>query len=273
MRKGFDPRDFALVAEGGAGPLFAAQIALEVGTPCVLVPPYPGVTAAMGLLATDMVYEYVATVVPAALEARPPTRCSARSRSSRSRRASSSRPTASPADRIVIQRVADCRYLGQGYELRVDAAFGADRPRLGREDRAPTSTTSTSASTRGASRSSDIEVPNVRVRGIGLMPPLETPEIEHGDESPEAALRSRGRAPGSASAASFARSRPATTSVTALRAGNRIEGPAIVNQYDSTTVIPPGIAAHVDRYGNIVIEVGASAEAKAIAAATRVSTV
>src|SRR5207237_4495511 len=62
VRKGYDPRDFVLVAEGGAGPLFAAQIALEVGTPWVLVPPYPGVTAAMGLLATDTVYEYVSTV-------------------------------------------------------------------------------------------------------------------------------------------------------------------------------------------------------------------
>src|SRR6266540_891763 len=62
VRKGYDPRDFALVAEGGAGPLFAAQIALEVGTPWVLVPNYPGVTAALGLLATDMVYEYVSTV-------------------------------------------------------------------------------------------------------------------------------------------------------------------------------------------------------------------
>ena len=41
----------------------------------------------------------------------------------------------------------------------------------------------------------------------------------------------------------------------ALRAGNRLDGPAIVNQYDSTTVIPPGVVAHVDRYGNIVIEV------------------
>src|SRR5438132_5369337 len=61
VRKGYDPRDFALVAEGGAGPLFAAQIALEVGTPWVLVPNYPGVTAAMGLIATDMVYEYAAT--------------------------------------------------------------------------------------------------------------------------------------------------------------------------------------------------------------------
>jgi len=53
-----------------------------------------------------------------------------------------------------------------------------------------------------------------------------------------------------------------------LKAGNRLVGPAIVNQYDSTTVIPPGVEAHVDRFGNIVIEVGASAEARAVAAAT-----
>ena len=49
-------------------------------------------------------------------------------------------------------------------------------------------------------------------------------------------------------------------------------GPAIVNQYDSTTVIPPGIEAHIDRHGNIVIEVGASADAKAIAASSSVAT-
>jgi N-methylhydantoinase A/oxoprolinase/acetone carboxylase beta subunit len=51
----------------------------------------------------------------------------------------------------------------------------------------------------------------------------------------------------------------------ALRAGNRLEGPAIVLQYDSTTVVPPGMAAHVDRFGNILIEVGASSEAQALA--------
>ncbi|MDQ3122599.1 MAG: hypothetical protein M3Q59_08710, partial [Actinomycetota bacterium] len=54
----------------------------------------------------------------------------------------------------------------------------------------------------------------------------------------------------------------------ALKAGNRLSGPAIVNQYDSTTVIPTGVEAHVDRFGMIVIEVGASAEALALAEAT-----
>ena len=56
-----------------------------------------------------------------------------------------------------------------------------------------------------------------------------------------------------------------------LLAGNRLEGPAIVNQYDSTTVIPPGIGAHVDRFGNIVIEVGVSAEARQLAAEMEVT--
>ena len=55
----------------------------------------------------------------------------------------------------------------------------------------------------------------------------------------------------------------------AARAGNRLDGPAIVNQYDSTTVVPPGVAAHVDRVGNIVIEVGLSAEAETLAAPIR----
>ncbi len=58
----------------------------------------------------------------------------------------------------------------------------------------------------------------------------------------------------------------------ALKAGNRLDGPAIVNQYDTTTVIPPGVGGVVDRYGNIVIEVGASAQAMAIAATASVST-
>ena len=100
---------------------------------------------------------------------------------------------------------------------------------------------------------SDIEIPNVRVRGIGLMPPLTMPEAEHGPPSPETALRYEGeawfRVAGKLEAVPTRYYDRA-----ALKAGNRLEGPAIVNQYDSTTVIPPGIAANVDRFGNIVIE-------------------
>jgi 5-oxoprolinase (ATP-hydrolysing)/N-methylhydantoinase A len=268
VRKGFDPRDFALVAEGGAGPLFAAQIALEVGTPYVLVPPYPGVTAAMGLLATDMVYEEVSTTYQR-LSALDRIELQGHFERLEDKVRTQLEEDGIPADRLVVQRVADCRYLGQGYELRVDAPSGqidhdwVEKVRSDFHD----------IHEREYSRrfeESDIEIPNVRVRGIGLMPPLKTIEVEHGGESPEAALRHEGKA--------WFRVDGALAAVdtryyerSALKAGNRLEGPAIVNQYDTTTVIPPGIAAHVDRFGNIVIEVGASAEAEAIAAAARVT--
>ncbi len=268
VRKGYDPRDFALVAEGGAGPLFAVRIALEVGTPYVLVPLYPGVTAAMGLLATDMVYEYVTTTyqrlskldVPALqlvfeqLEKQAIAQLEA---------------DGMPAERIVIQRIAECRYLGQGYELRIDASSGAIDPEWIEKLRRDFHEVHEKEYSRRFEES-DIEVPNVRVRGIGLMPPLETPEVEHGGESPDAALRREGeswfRLNGRLEQASTR-----CYDRTKLKAGNRLAGPAIANQYDSTTVIPPGVSAHVDRYGNIVIEVGLSAEAEAIAASARVA--
>ena len=124
VRKGYDPRDFALVAEGGAGPLFAAQIALEAGTPWVVVPNYPGVTAALGLLATDMVYEYVSTVYErlSTLDAAALQR--AFEELEQQARAQLEHDGV-PAEQMLIQRVTDCRYLGQGYELRVDVGSGA----------------------------------------------------------------------------------------------------------------------------------------------------
>ena len=152
VRKGFDPRDFALVAEGGAGPLWAANIAIEVGTPHVVVPPHPGIAAAMGLLATDMTYEYVATTYQR-LGALDAGALQQRFEELEQQAVSQLEEDGVPHDRMVIQRIADCRYLGQGYELRVDAPVGRGGRRLGRAGSAPTSTTSTSASTRAASRS------------------------------------------------------------------------------------------------------------------------
>jgi N-methylhydantoinase A/oxoprolinase/acetone carboxylase beta subunit len=113
---------------------------------------------------------------------------------------------------------------------------------------------------------SDIEIPNVRVRGIGLMPPLQVPEVDHGDPSPQEALRYE-RDAWFRVGGSLEQVATRFYDRTALKAGNRLEGPAIVNQYDSTTVIPPGLTAHVDRFGNIVIGTGVAAEAEAVTAA------
>jgi N-methylhydantoinase A/oxoprolinase/acetone carboxylase beta subunit len=257
VRKGYDPRDFALVAEGGAGPLFAAQIALEVGTPTVVVPPYPGIAAAMGLLATDMVYEYVATTYQR-LSRLDAAALQQRFEELEALAAAQLAADGISAENVVIQRIAECRYLGQGYELRVDAPSGAIDTGWTETVRAAFHDIHEREYSRRFEES-DIEIPNIRVRGIGLMPPLATPEIEQGDDSPDAALRHE--------APAWFRVGGALQQVptryyerAALRAGNRLVGPAIVTQYDSTTVIPPGLAAHVDRFGNIVIAIAEAAE-------------
>jgi 5-oxoprolinase (ATP-hydrolysing) len=258
VRKGYDPRDFALVAEGGAGPLFAAQIALEAGTPWVVVPNYPGVTAALGLLATDMVYEYVSTVYERLSKLDADALQRAFEELEGQARAQLEHDGI-PADQLLIQRVADCRYLGQGYELRVDAASGnidGDWVQKVRSD-------FHDIHEREYSRrfeDSDIEIPNVRVRGIGLMPPLEVPEAEAGGSADDALRYERDawfRVGGEL--------KQVPTSFydrAALNAGSELEGPAIINQYDSTTVIPPGLTARIDRFGNIVIGTGVVAEAE-----------
>jgi N-methylhydantoinase A/oxoprolinase/acetone carboxylase beta subunit len=156
-----------------------------------------------------------------------------------------------PADRQIVQRVADCRYLGQGYELRIDVPSGAI------DDAWVAQVTSDfhDAHEREYSKrfeESDIEIPNIRVRGVGLIPSMQVPEIEGGGESPADALRHEREAWFQVDGE--LREMPTRFYAReALKAGNRIEGPAVVNQYDSTTVIPPGLVAEIDRYGNIVI--------------------
>jgi N-methylhydantoinase A/oxoprolinase/acetone carboxylase beta subunit len=268
VRKGYDPRDFALVAEGGAGPLFAAQIAVEVGTPAVLVPPYPGVTAAMGLLATDMVYEYAATAYQR-LSSLDAAGIEQRFRELEEEARRQLEEDGIPAERLVLQRVVDARYAGQGYELRVDVGSGAvdeawvEKLRTDFHD----------VHEREYSRrfeESDIEVPNVRVRGVGLMPPLQTAEVERGEKAPpEDALRYEGtawfRVQGELRQLETRYyDRPS------LQAGNRLAGPTIVYQYDSTTAIPPGLTATIDGHGNIVIATGGAARAEALEAAEAV---
>lgn len=268
VRKGFDPRDFALVAEGGAGPLFAVPIAIEVGTPHVIVPPYPGIAAAMGLVATDMVYEYAATTYQR-LSKLDAASLQQRFEELEGQAREQLTEDGVSEDELVIERIVDARYLGQGYELRVDVDGGAVNDAWVAKLRADFHDIHEREYSRRFEES-DIEIPNIRVRGIGLMPALRTPEVEAGGESPEEALRLESDA-WFLIGGELAQVPTRYYSREALKAGNRLVGPAIVNQYDTTTVIPPGISAYVDRFGNIVIEVGASAEARALAANAQTS--
>ncbi|MDX6442311.1 MAG: hypothetical protein QOE43_2040, partial [Gaiellaceae bacterium] len=256
VRKGFDPREFVLVAEGGGGPLFAPEIAPEVGVKNVLVPSFPGITAALGLLTTDMVYEYVATsyAMASALYGDADARSALEAQFAKLQAEALAQFASDdiPRDRVRLENIAEARYEGQGYELRIDVGSGAideawiDAMKAAFHD----------IHEREYSRrfeDADVQIANVRVRAVGVMPGLEAPRIASGDPTPpegslkltaDAWFRDKGEL-GRVPTAFYER--------TELLAGNVIEGPAIVTQFDSTSVVPPGFTCTVDPVGNLVI--------------------
>ena len=257
VRKGFDPRDFSLVAEGGAGPLFTADIAPEVGTRRVLVPLFPGITAALGLLTTDMVYEYPATSYAmcsqlsadadarqrleeqfAELEAAGRRAARARRRLARRRWCCSASPT-----RATRARATSCAST---------SARAPSTPRGSTSSRAA-STTSTSASTRGASTRPTCSSPTSACAPSARCRTSWRRTCPAARRSPRAARCTSRPTRGSASTASCRRCRRGSTTASKLLAGNVIEGPAIVTQFDSTTVVPPGFTCTVDPVGHLVI--------------------
>ncbi len=248
VRRGYDPRDFTLVAAGGAGPLFACDIALELEIPRVLIPPHPGIIAATGLLATDLQHEFVATERHA-LKSLDPAKLEARYAELVAQAVAQLEADAVPPERRLLRRLADCRYLGQGYEVRFDVPAG------------PIDAAWVAATTEAFHRAHEaeyghrfdaaVEIVNIRAVGIGRIDQLRLAEAEAAAGAPVPALEREvvfevdGKA----------ERRPTPFyDRTALRAGHRLEGPAIVEQYDTTTVIPPGLGAEIDRYGNIVID-------------------
>ena len=129
VRRGYDPREFTLVAAGGAGPLFACDIALELEIPRVLVPAAPGDHLGDRAARDRPPARVRRHRAPRAEDARPrPARRPLR-RARRRRRTRSSSRTASRSDRRLVRRLADCRYAGQGYEVRFDVPAGRDRRR------------------------------------------------------------------------------------------------------------------------------------------------
>jgi 5-oxoprolinase (ATP-hydrolysing) len=259
VRRGYDPRDFTLVAAGGAGPLFACDIALELEIPRVLVPPHPGILSATGLLATDLQHEFVATERHA-LKSLDRGRLRRRFDELVAEAVAQLDADGVPEDRRLVRRLADCRYAGQGYEVRFDVPAGEMDDAWVEELKEAFH----QAHEReyGHRFEAEIEIVNIRAVGIGRIEELGWSEIEAGEADAgdavvhraEVVFEEDGR-PKVFDTPFYERER--------LRAGNRIEGPAIIEQYDSTTVVPPGLVAEIDRVGNIVIDCTAAAGAEA----------
>lgn len=245
VRRGYDPRDFALVAFGGAGPLFAAEIAAELGVPHIVIPPTPGLTSALGLLVSDIAYERAQTVM--ATTAAPDDAALAAGFASLEKEiaAQLAHDGFAPAETRLI-REAECRYQGQGYELPVAVPAG---PVTGATWQAIRAAFDAAHSRRygKAFPEKAVQIVNIRVRGIGPAPRLApaVPEPAGGEAQPTT----------TAPAIFGGQAHPTPRYDRAeLRPGHGLTGPAIVDQMDTTTVIPPGFAARVDAAGNLVME-------------------
>ncbi|SHG00385.1 N-methylhydantoinase A [Kaistia soli DSM 19436] len=254
IQKGIDPRGFALVAFGGAGPLHGVEVAAMLGITEVIVPPYPGITSAMGLLTTDLKYDVTRTQfqVSGGVDL---DRINADIGAMEAELAAQFAADRIDATDVSFRRVGDLRYVGQGYELKILFPGGPITP----ENLAETFEAfhRTHAAEYGhAFRDSPIEIVNLRVSGIGRMPKLD-----------------RLKTPESGSlAAALVRTAPSVFRVgdrletvdtpiyrrTALPVGESFPGPAIILQKDSTTVMPPNTRAVVDASGSILISLEAA---------------
>jgi N-methylhydantoinase A/oxoprolinase/acetone carboxylase beta subunit len=253
VRKGYDPREFSLVAEGGAGPLFAWHIAEQLGIPRVIVPRHPGIASAMGLLTTDIRYEIPTTVWTSSAAPNIPLIAEQMKRLEEEARAQLRADGVGDED-ITLERSADCRYMGQGYELRVHAPDG----QIDEDWVAATAAAFHDVHGRTYSQRFEdkpVHLVNIRVTGVGAVPHVVIGQIEASGEDPAEAIKTTARAlfwrdevsePEWVETPVYERSR--------LKAGNRISGPAIIEQFDSTTVIGMNQQATVDAVGHLILE-------------------
>jgi N-methylhydantoinase A len=249
IQKGHDPRGFALVAFGGAGPLHAADVARSLGIPEVIVPLFPGITSAMGLLTTDLKYDLIRNLfmLSTALDV---DRVNSELAALVSEVRTQLRVDGVSEADIRIVRGADCRYLGQGFELRI--AFLDDEL----DDKALAHALEGFHEIHQAEYGhsfpgSPIELVNLRVVGIGAMPKLRPTKIDAGTTLADARVKRadtyfrRDGALRTYETDFFLRDR--------LPVGQLIRGPAVILQKDSTTVVPPGSEAMLADSGNLIL--------------------
>jgi N-methylhydantoinase A len=248
IRRGHDPRRFALVALGGAGPVHAGRLAVELGMSRAIVPAAPGVLSALGLLVAEVDHQEWGTV-KARLDGLAPARLAAVLDRLDAACAAGMRRDDVPAERVRVGRVAELRYVGQSYELAVPIPDGPASPALlvalaagfhaahlrlyGQSDPA------------GA-----VELVSVRVQHSAALagPTRLEPPAPDGAPPTERAVYLEERA-GRVATPVWARA--------ALTPGQRLDGPAIVEQPDTTTVVYPGQTLEVDAGGSLILHTGA----------------
>ncbi len=237
VQRGYDPRDFVLMAFGGAGPVHANAIARDAEMPTLLIPRSPGIFSATGLLTTDLKRDAAVTMLRRLDEVDDAEVESVFAELERTGREELRREGLAD-DRIEFQRQIDLRYVGQSYELTIPAGddllerFHAEHDRV----------------YGFAAPAEAVELVSVRVASVGRIDkpvarPLEPGATPEPKERRDVYFAESG---GYVDCPIYDRY--------ALPAGASLAGPAVVEELDSTTVVHPGFAVSVDGTGNLIIE-------------------
>ncbi|MDP0927157.1 hydantoinase/oxoprolinase family protein [Paracoccus onubensis] len=241
ISRGYDPRDFALCAFGGAGALHGAAVAKELSIPTVIVPLNPGVTSALGCLLVDIQHDFSDSFMKQAAETRPEELEAAFRRIEEEAMAQLGHEGVAESD-MILSRTVEMMYKGQWRSLQVPAPVEiTDIGQLVEEFHAHHE-----REYNYARADAEVSLFRVAVKAVGLVPKAELRKHPVEQHLPEPAGKRQ----------VWFENEGHETAVYQrddLKAGAMIAGPAIVEQFDATTVVPPGMSAEVDEYFNIRI--------------------
>jgi len=252
VAKGVDPRNFTLMGFGGAGPLHSVSLAEAIFAKDVVSPVHPGITAATGLLVTDLQYEYTRSTLLVLNDAGEAElgRVSDVIDDLIARANRQLDADGIPAAQRMFRQIAECRYVGQGFELRAEIPSGP----FGRSSADAVIENFFNAHHQvygHAFREQSCEMVTLRVVATVAVETLTLPKLARGGRRnpAEAELYRRRTVFDNGEALDTPRySRPQ------LLAGDTLSGPALVVQHNSTTIVPPGYVATVMDYGDMLIE-------------------
>jgi N-methylhydantoinase A len=251
VQRGYDPRDYTLVAFGGAGPLHAARLAQELEIGRILVPRNPGILCAMGLLLTDLRVDFATTALRVLHVAALPDVVAAFAGLSAQADAWFDAEGIAPEARRVV-RTVDMRYAGQNYELPI--VVPDDEPRAATLNELGERFAAAHRQMFGFTADEDpVQLVTFRVEAIGAVPHARfSAEPDHGPDASAAVIARRDvwlpEAGGFVGCPVYDRDR--------LHAGNFVSGPAVIEQMDATTLVLPGMRGRVETHLNLILEVG-----------------
>jgi N-methylhydantoinase A len=249
IERGYDPREFALVAFGGAGGLHACELAKALGIPRVIVPALPGALSAFGILVSDVVKDYSRTVLWRVLNKLPMKQLDQEFARLRRLAVQDLRSEGWPGS-IRYQRTVDVRYRGQGYELNVP--FGPGLLAAFRREHEKRYGYSYAAR--------ELELVTVRLRAtikssqVGLTATHD--KVQAGvDKFPGRTQMGTSRPEKLPILVNGKKTLAAVYDRDALKPGRKFPGPAVVTEYSATTFVPPGMCFWLDQVGNLLIQV------------------